>query len=142
MKKGQDMMKVAAVSDDGFKISAHFGRATKYVVMTVEGDLISKREVRDKVGHRDFQQEGSHQHEHQDDPRGRGFGRHSAEKHRRMFEGIKDCQIVLARGMGMGARRGLEEMGIRPILTDIVDIEVAVQAVMDGSIEDHPERLH
>jgi hypothetical protein len=33
-------------------------------------------------------------------------------------------------------------MGIRPILTDIADIEIAVQAVMDGSIEDHVERLH
>jgi predicted Fe-Mo cluster-binding NifX family protein len=136
------MMKIAAVTDDGFKISPHFGRASKYVVMTVEGDLISKREVRDKVGHREFQQEEPHRHEHQDDPRGRGFGRHSAEKHQRMFESIKDCQVVLARGMGQGAYRGLQEMGIRPILTDNADIEIAVQAVMDGSIEDHVERLH
>jgi predicted Fe-Mo cluster-binding NifX family protein len=136
------MKKIAAVTDDGFKISPHFGRASKYVVMTVEGDLISNREVRDKAGHREFQAEEPHRHEHHDDPRGRGYGRHSAEKHQRMFESIKDCQVVLARGMGQGAYRGLQEMGIRPILTDILDIEVAVQAVMDDSIEDHPERLH
>jgi hypothetical protein len=33
-------------------------------------------------------------------------------------------------------------MGIQPILTDIVEIESAVQATIDGSIENHPERLH
>jgi predicted Fe-Mo cluster-binding NifX family protein len=136
------MMKIAAVTDDGYTISAHFGRASKYVVLTIEGDLIKEREVRDKAGHRDFQGEESHRHEGHDDPRGRGFGRHSTEKHQRMFENIEDCQVVLARGMGQGARQGLQAMGIRPILTDLADVEVAVQAVMDGSIEDHPERLH
>ncbi len=136
------MKKIASVSDDGFTISPHFGRASKYVVMTIEGDVITKREVRDKTGHRDFQEEGSHSHEHQDDPRGRGYGRHSAEKHQRMFASITDCQVLLARGMGQGAYRGLQDMGIRPILTDIADIDLAVQAIMDDSIEDHPERLH
>lgn len=142
-EKGRtEMTRIAFVSDDGYTISPHFGRASKYVVMTIDGDLITQREVRAKVGHRDFQQEGSHKHQHHDDPRGRGFGRHSAEKHQRMFENILDCQILLARGMGQGAYRGLQEAGIRPILTDIADIDIAVQAVMDGSIEDHPERLH
>jgi predicted Fe-Mo cluster-binding NifX family protein len=136
------MIRIASVSDDGYTISPHFGRASKYVVMTIDGDLITKREVRDKIGHQDFQQEGSHDHKHRDDPRGRGFGTHSAEKHRRMFAGISDCQVLLARGMGQGAYLGLQEMGIRPILTDIADIDIAVQAVINGSIENHPERLH
>lgn len=136
------MMKIASVSDDGFTISPHFGRASKYVIMTVDGDLISKREVREKVGHREFQQEGSENHKHHDDPRGRGFGTHSAEKHRRMFANIADCEILLARGMGQGAYRGLQEMGIRPVITDIADIDIAVQAVINDSIVDHTERLH
>jgi predicted Fe-Mo cluster-binding NifX family protein len=136
------MLKIAAVTDDGKTISAHFGRATKYAVVIIEDGQINAREVRDKVGHRDFQGEEQHRHEHHNDPRGRGFGRHSAEKHRRMFEGISDCQVLLARGMGQGAYRGLQEMGIRPILTDIADIDTAIQAIMDESIADHPERLH
>jgi predicted Fe-Mo cluster-binding NifX family protein len=135
-------MKIAAVSDDGYTISQHFGRASKYVIMTVDGDLIAKCEVREKVGHSEFQQEGSHNHQHHDDPRGRGFGTHSAEKHRRMFANITDCEILLARGMGQGAYRGLQEVGIRPIVTNIGDIDIAVQAVINGSIEDHPGRLH
>jgi predicted Fe-Mo cluster-binding NifX family protein len=59
-----------------------------------------------------------------------------------MFETITDCQIVLARGMGQGAYAGLEQMNVRPILTEIKEIETAVQAVIDGTIENHPERLH
>lgn len=140
--------KIAAVTDDGNTISAHFGRATKYVVLIVEEDAITSRELRDKANHHDFHPEGpGHQaidvqpsgHKHEP---GHGHGKHSAEKHRRMFEAIPDCQILLARGMGQGAYRGLEQMGIRPILTDIKEIDAAAQAVIDGSIQDHPERLH
>jgi hypothetical protein len=36
----------------------------------------------------------------------------------------------------------LQQNGIRPILTDIADIDTAMEAVIEGSIEDHPERLH
>jgi predicted Fe-Mo cluster-binding NifX family protein len=140
--------KIAAVTDDGKTISAHFGRAIKYAVLTVEDGQITAREVRDKANHQDFHQEGSGYQNIEVQPTGykqepgHGHGQHSAEKHRRMFEAIPDCQILLARGMGQGAYRGLEQAGIRPILTDIKEIEAAAQAVLDGSIEDHPEQLH
>ena len=136
-------MKIAAVTDDGKLISSHFGRATKYAVFTVEENKVVSSELLDKVGHRDFQQEGVEgHHHHSNDPRGRGYGQHSEEKHRRMFETIADCQIILARGMGRGAHNGFLQAGIQPIITDIAEIEKAVQAVIDGSIEDHPERMH
>ena len=136
-------MKIAAVTDDSITISAHFGRATHYAVYSIENGRIIATEVRSKVGHIDFQQEeAQHQHSHQDDPRGHGYGRHSQEKHQRMFSAITDCQILLARGMGRGAYSGLQNMGVRPILTDIKKISTAVQAVIDGTIEDHVDRLH
>ncbi|MCJ7695504.1 MAG: NifB/NifX family molybdenum-iron cluster-binding protein [Anaerolineaceae bacterium] len=136
-------MKIAAVTDDNETISQHFGRAMKYSVLTIEEGNIIAKELREKANHQDFQREGLEgQHQHQDDPRGRGFGRHSGEKHQRMFATINDCQILLARGMGQGAYNGLQQMGIQPIITDIPEIEKAVQAVIDESIEDHPERLH
>ncbi|MFC1922941.1 NifB/NifX family molybdenum-iron cluster-binding protein [Chloroflexota bacterium] len=136
-------MKIAIVTDDNETISQHFGRAKKYSVLTIDEGQIIARELREKVNHQDFQREGLEgQHQHQDDPRGRGFGRHSGEKHKRMFVTINDCQILLARGMGQGAYNGLQQMGIQTIITDIPEIEKAVQAVIDESIEDHPERLH
>ena len=136
-------MKIAAVTDDNQTISQHFGRAMNYSVLTIDDGKIVARELREKANHQDFQREGLEgQHQHLDNPRGRGFGRHSEEKHQRMFATIKDCQILLARGMGQGAYNGLQQMGIQPIITDIPEIEKAVQAVIDESIEDHPERLH
>lgn len=141
-------MKIAAVTDDGKTISAHFGRATKYVVYSIEDEQIVTQELRDKLGHRDFSK-GEH-HSHHDDnhdhdhnhANGHGHGKHSAEKHRRMFEAITDCDIVLARGMGQGAYAGLKQAGIKPILTDIKDVETAVTAVIEDNIIDHIERLH
>jgi predicted Fe-Mo cluster-binding NifX family protein len=136
------MEKIAAVTDDGNTISAHFGRATKYVVLTIDDGQVVSREVREKAGHHDFQHDGSHDRTHHEHGSGRGTGKHSARKHQRMFETIPDCEIVLARGMGQGAHQGLVERGIRPILTDIANIDEAVEAVINGSIEDNLARLH
>ena len=136
-------MKIAIATNDNETISAHFGHAENYAVLTIEDGGVVSRELREKASHREFRQEGFEgQHRDRDDSRGRGFGRHSKEKHQRMFANINDCQVVLARGMGQGAYNGLEQIGIQPLLTDIEDIESAVEAVIDGSIENNLERLH
>ena len=140
-------MKIAAVTDDGQTISAHFGRATKYAVYTVEDGQIVTQALRDKLGHRDFASEEQHEHSHDHDhdhnhENGHGHGKHSAEKHQQMFAAITDCDVLLARGMGQGAYKGLEQANIRPVLTDIADVETAVIAVIDGKIINHTERLH
>ncbi|MBK6709308.1 MAG: dinitrogenase iron-molybdenum cofactor biosynthesis protein [Chloroflexi bacterium] len=134
-------MKIAVVTDDGKKISAHFGRATKYAVYTVEAGQIVAQELRAKMGHQDFAGEAHHDHEHHHET-GHGQGQHSAEKHQRMFATITDCDVLLARGMGQGAYTGLEQANVRPILTDIADVETAVTAVIEGKIVNHMERLH
>ena len=41
------MTKIAAVSDDGVTISAHFGRAPIYVVVSVDEGKVLSRETRD-----------------------------------------------------------------------------------------------
>jgi len=40
-----------------------------------------------------------------------------------MIAPIADSQVLLARGMGMGAHVSLREHGIQPIITDIPDIQ-------------------
>jgi predicted Fe-Mo cluster-binding NifX family protein len=59
-----------------------------------------------------------------------------------MFENIRDCDILLSRGMGRGAYQGLQSLGIRPIVTDIADIETAIGALLNDTIIDHVENLH
>ncbi|MDX2417785.1 MAG: NifB/NifX family molybdenum-iron cluster-binding protein [Xanthomonadales bacterium] len=135
-------MKIAIVSDDEKTISQHFGRAEKYIVVSCEQENIIERKSLPKLGFCHTSKRHHGRHEHQSDPRGSGFGRQSKASHEQMFENIKDCDMLVSRGMGRGAYLDLQQLGIRPIITDIVDIDAAIQAVMDDSIIDHVEKLH
>ena len=135
------MIKIAAVSEDGVTISAHFGRAPLYVVVSVDGGRILSRETRDKLGHAQFS--GEHEEgPHEPDPRGHGFDPASQDRHTRMVAAIADCQVLLARGMGAGAFASMQQAGIEPIVTDLEDIGSAVRAYLGGTLRNLVENLH
>ena len=132
-------MKIAVITDDFKTISAHFGRAQHYQVFTIEDGKITAQESRSKASHTQFAEQGLHVHQpgenHGSDPA-------SQQRHGTMMDAISDCQVLLARGMGMGAHNALTSRGIQPIITDIQEIQAAVEAYLAGKIVDHPERLH
>ena len=135
-------MKIAIVSDDEQTISQHFGRAEKYIVVSLEQEKIIERKSLPKLDfcHSAHRHQG--RHEHQADSSGRGFGRRSKTNHQQMFEDIRDCDILISGGMGRGAYLDLQKLGIKPIVTDIADVETAMQAVLDDTIVNHLEKLH
>ncbi len=133
-------MKIAAVTDDGKTISQHFGRAAYYVVFTVEDGRVVSQELRAKPGH--GQLGGGHASHHQEDSRGHGFGPEAHGLHTRMAQPIADCQVLLAGGMGRGAWESLNQLGIQVIMTDIGDIQQAVQAYLAGTLKDLTQLLH
>jgi len=59
-----------------------------------------------------------------------------------MAAAISDCQVLLARGMGAGAYENMKDAGIRPVVTDIANIDEAVEAYVEGRLVDHTEKLH
>jgi predicted Fe-Mo cluster-binding NifX family protein len=132
-------MKIAVITEDGKTISQHFGRAPYYVVVTVEAGQIVDRQMRDKLGHAHF-----HNEPHEGDQPGQphGFDPASHDRHLRMAEAITDCEALLCRGMGAGAYHSMQQRGIRPIVTDLEDIDEAIQAYLNGTIEDRVDRLH
>jgi predicted Fe-Mo cluster-binding NifX family protein len=133
-------MKIAVACMNEHTIAAHFGRAEKYMVYEVEDGQVMDRKMVPKPGHRHFSQQqpvGGQGHGH-----GSGFGHHAGCKHEQMIENIRDCDVLLAGGMGRGAYVDMQTWGIRPIVTDITEVEKAVQAVVDGTIVDHTEKLH
>jgi predicted Fe-Mo cluster-binding NifX family protein len=136
------MMKIAVITDDEQSIGQHFGRAPYYVVTTIENGQIIKRERRDKLGHAHFANEPHAAESHEADPRGHGFDPAAQDRHVRMAVMIADCAVLLCRGMGAGAYESLKQVGIRPIVTDIADIDEAVQAYLEGKIIDRIDRLH
>jgi predicted Fe-Mo cluster-binding NifX family protein len=130
-------MKIAVVTDDHQTISAHFGRATYYEVFTISDGKITQREAILKPAHNQFANEP-----HDEPGFAHGQGPAAESRHARMLEPIRDCQVLLTRGMGQGAHDNLTQAGIKQILTDIHEIEPAVKAYLDGQLVDHPERLH
>jgi len=90
-------MKIAFPTMDGQSISAHFGRSLGFLVLETQGCIVQSREVRDNrqvsPGH-DHPASGGHDHG--------AFARL-----------LQDCQVVVVRGMGMGAVQAIQGAGIR-----------------------------
>jgi predicted Fe-Mo cluster-binding NifX family protein len=131
-------MKIAVITDDEKTISQHFGRAPFYMVFTVDDGKITARERRDKLGHKQF----AHEHHEGEHGQPHGYGPDAHDRHIRMSEAIADCEVLLCRGMGAGAYYSMQQRDIRPVVTDIEDIEEAVWQYLAGSLVDHCERLH
>jgi predicted Fe-Mo cluster-binding NifX family protein len=132
-------MKIAAITDDGQTISHHFGRAIHFMVVTVEAGKIIDHQLRDKLGHSHFV---AQLHEAGCSEQAHGMDGASASRLMQMSEAIIDCEALLCQGMGMGAYQSMQARGIRPIITDISDIDEAVMAYARGEIVDHEEKLH
>ncbi len=134
-------MKVAVVTDSGNTISQHFGRASFFLVFSIEDGVIVATEQRSKAGHEQF----AHLHDHQPDHEHgheHGTGAHSEDKHAQMLDPIRDCDAVIVRGMGTGAYRAVQAANIRPYLTELAEADAAARAYIDGTLTDHPEWLH
>jgi len=132
-------MKIAVVTDDEKTISAHFGRAQYYVVVTIENGMVIRQETRPKANHSQFAAEGHHHGEHGDS---HGSDPGSRRRHGMMMETIQDCEVLLARGMGQGAHNDLRENNIKPVLTDIQEIREAVDAYLAGKLIENLSRVH
>lgn len=130
-----EITKIAVASDDGQTISQHFGQERGYVVLTLENGHVERRESRDKLGHTDFA--GHHHHGHQ-----HGVGLEEEYRHGMMFAPITDCEVCAVGGMGVGAYENSRSLGIRPIVTDMMSIDEAVQAFIEDRLENHAERIH
>lgn len=137
----QQEKNIAFVTDNGETISAHFGRALYYEIVTLQNGKVVKRERREKAGHHSFggdhrleHNSGEHHHEH--------HGGDHDYKHEQMTAPIVDCSMLIARGMGMGAQEHLSAKGISVALTDLRTIDEAVAAYVAGNLQHNPRRLH
>ena len=123
-------MKIAVATEDGIHISAHFGRAPFFEVLTLENGKIIARERRAKAFH-----QGNHAHGHHDEA---GRDTHASG----MVAVVEDCAAILAGGMGRPAFAAIEASGLKAILTDERDIDRAAQAYGNGKLVNRMERLH
>ncbi len=133
----EKQMKIAVVTEDEKTISQHFGMAPLYMVLNVGNGEITGKEKRAKMGHNQF---GGQQGAHPGGPH--GFDAASQNRHAGMAEAIKDCQVLITGGMGMGAYYSLKSYNIEPVITDVRNIEEAVKRYTEGKLPNLTERLH
>lgn len=131
-------MNIAIITEDGKTVSQHFGRAPYYMVYTVEDEKIIDREKRDKASHNTF----SRQDEEQTHREGHGFGAQAQSRHNKMASTIRDCAVVITGGMGRGAYESLKSYNIYPIITDVQNIDSAIEKYLKGDLPNLMERLH
>jgi len=95
-------MKVAIALDHHNDISAHFGRSPAFLILSLAGGQVLRKEIRinDQARHHDGSANTAcHDHAHTHD-------------HSRFVQLLGDCRAVICLGMGMGARTSLERTGI------------------------------
>ena len=128
--------KAAFATSDGFKISKHFGRAEFFEIIEMNEDKIISRERRaNTVAHH-------HTHDH-----GHGSTHHEMnhehnERHNQMAEIVKDCDYVVAGGMGNPIYNALSALGKKVIVTSLNNIDDALLEISSGTIVNHTEKLH
>jgi predicted Fe-Mo cluster-binding NifX family protein len=132
-------MKIAIISDDKVNISQHFGRAPYYIVVTIAEGKIAARDTRSKAGHQTF---AAHEPAKLAPGERHGYEAGSQARHESMAEDILDCQVLLAGGMGWGAYEAMTGYGIETIVTDVKDIDEAVELYLTGKLTNLMDRLH
>ncbi|MHB8104646.1 MAG: NifB/NifX family molybdenum-iron cluster-binding protein, partial [Dehalococcoidales bacterium] len=110
-----------------------------YVVATVENGKVVKKETRNKMGHQNF---ADNPHAEPAPGERHGYDTDAQSKHAQMAQSIDDCQVLLAGGMGWGAFDSLKSRGIETIITDVNDIDEAVNTYLKGELPNLMEKLH
>ena len=119
-------MKIAFPTLNGTSITAHFGRARGYIVVTLEDDTETGRELRlIESGEPGDQQDPEHH-----------------QRHAGLVDTIRDCDAVVAGGMGHPIQERLQAAGLDVILTGIRSIDDAVAAFAAGTLDHDPDRAH
>lgn len=120
--------KIAVVTEDGNKVSSHFGMAPLYKVFTIEAGRVMGEENREKPHH---ERHPNHDAEHG----------HRHHQHVDMFAPISDCQVLICGGMGEPAYRKAVASGKEVYLTGGT-IWAALQAYLEGSVPSDLRRFH
>ena len=122
------MVKIAFPTEDDETISAHFGRAPFFTVVTLNEGEAPQFEKRSKAFH------GSTEHTPE-------VGQHDHDHHP-MFAPIADCQVLIAGGMGQPAFDHAVAAGLEVLMTGEKSIAAAVGAYRSGLLGSDPRRIH
>lgn len=138
-----ETIKIAVITEDGEKISSHFGMAPFYKVLTAQDGVVVETAMLDKPHHEHHPDHGHDGHAHLQTigmGQGHGHGR-GRDHHDDMFAPVSDCQVLLAGGMGEGAYRRAQAAGLKVVFVGGL-IEKAAAEYLAGTLVSDERRLH
>ena len=127
------MLKIAFPTQDNTvepgqaAISAHFGRAPYFIVVTLDDSAEPQFEQRSKAYHGNGQHEPHDPHTH---------------NHAGMVGPIADCQVLIAGGMGQPAYDTAVAAGLTVILTGERSVAAALAAFRANTLITERRRIH
>ncbi len=127
--------KLAFVTDDGKMLSAHFGMARNYLVVQISDGRVSGQELRAKPSHKPMAHIDGVMEDSQNE-------RHTHSMSEGMLEGIKDCTVVIAGGMGRPMYEALNSAGIKVFITGIRQVSQALDEYTKGTLKNDVRRVH
>ena len=119
-------MKIALATLNGTTVTGHFGRTKAFVVIDLADGVEVEREVREV---------GSCTQGNNPDPGHR-------RRHHDLVDTVRDCDVVIAGGMGLPVQERLQEAEIEVVLTDTRSIDEAVQQYAAGTLVHDADRAH
>lgn len=124
------MVKIAFPTEEDETISAHFGAAPYFTVVTLNDDGSTTLERRAKPAH---SHEPSERH---------AAGAHQGGHGAAMLATIADCQVLIARGMGQPAYERAQAQGLTVYLVAERTVSAALAAYRAGTLRSDPRRVH
>ena len=121
-------MKIGIASNDRESIAQHFGRTRGFVIADVVDGKVKSKEYRENNFTSHNQPGGSEQH-----------GEHG-HSHSSILSALKDCDVVLARGMGRRIYDDLRGAKIESVIPTLPGVDEALSAYVDGTLVDNPEK--
>jgi len=123
-------MKIAVATNNQQTVAGHVGRCKGFMIYDTDDLKIKTKEYRENTftHHRQgLHQEGQHHG---------GHGHGGGQGHKRLMEGIGDCQYLIFQSGGWRMIEDLKANNIQPIVTDEKIADDAVQKFIKGELEE------
>lgn len=126
-------MKIAIPTNDGVRISAHFGRSKAFKIIEIEDGKVINQDLKPNnfTGHAQGQHH-NHDHNHDDHE-------HQAHSHAGIFAALGNCKTVIAKGMGKRLFDEFEAAQMEIFITKEDLVENAVQAYINQTLDNNPD---
>lgn len=119
-------MKIAVATNDNIKVAGHVGRCKSFLVFETENKAIISKEIRtNSFTHHNQPVHQEHQDKHSEM---HGHGHHN------IIEGLNDCEVLIFNHGGWRLIEDLKTNNIKPILTDELLAESAVEKYLLGTL--------